>query len=330
MADDAKDLPTLFSPQTLQRKGLCRVTKVRGQEDSLHLHSLYYEVHGSGPEHLVFVMGLNSSSFAWIAQVEHFSKNPKYSILVFDNRGVGNSTTPRGPYSTRGMADDIVVLLDLIGWTEQRSIHIIGVSLGGMVSQELATVIPERIISLTLGVTTPGGYFWQNLFDTPFEGTKRLARLTFTTDPAQKINIILPMVYTIPWLESPSEEDPSKTNKEVQSAMYLRRIEVTRPQQLIGHLSQMASALTHRVTPDRLRMISKSIPKVLIITGDQDHLVRPSNSLRLKKEMPEAEYIQWKDCGHVIHGQYQSRFNDLLERIFAEGRAKLVGTDVTH
>jgi hypothetical protein len=60
MTDDAKDLPTLFSPETLKRKGLCRVTKVRDQEDALNLHYVYYELHGTGPERLVFVMGLNS------------------------------------------------------------------------------------------------------------------------------------------------------------------------------------------------------------------------------------------------------------------------------
>lgn len=95
---------------------------------------------------------MNSSLFAWSKQVAHFSRIPQYSVLVFDNRGAGNSSTPRGPYrfvrskvdfelksdcslSTSGMAQDAITLLDYVGWTEARSIHVVGLSLGGMISQ---------------------------------------------------------------------------------------------------------------------------------------------------------------------------------------------------
>ena len=96
----ADSLNTIFDPETCIRKGLCPVTSIRGQSgDPLESHSLYFEQHGSGPEKLVFIMGLNSTSFSWEEQVEHFGRSGQYSVLVFDNRGVGNSGTPRGPYS---------------------------------------------------------------------------------------------------------------------------------------------------------------------------------------------------------------------------------------
>lgn len=66
--------------------------------------------------------------------------------------------------------------------------------------------------------------------------------------------------------------------------------------------------------------ISASIPKVLILTGDKDHLVRSSNSVYMKQHMPEAELVQWKDTGHGIHLQRRSQFIALLERVFEEGR----------
>lgn len=81
----------------------------------------------------MFIMGLNTSSFAWEHQVPHFAKN--YSVLVFDNRGVGNSDSPKGPYSTLEMAHDIITLLDYVGWHNGRELHIVGVSLGGMIAQ---------------------------------------------------------------------------------------------------------------------------------------------------------------------------------------------------
>lgn len=61
------------------------------------------------------------------------------------------------------MAEDTITLLNYIGWTAKRDIHIVGGSLGGMIAMEIATRIPERIVSLSLGVTTAGGLPWSNL-----------------------------------------------------------------------------------------------------------------------------------------------------------------------
>ena len=99
-------------------------------------------------------------------------------------------------------------------------------------------------------------------------------------------------------------------------------METTRPQTLMGALSQMAAGLTHNVSPERLRRISKSVPKVMILTGDHDNLVRPSCSVHLKQHMPEAELVQWEHTGHGIHVQWGKRFNALLERVFEEGRER--------
>lgn len=84
----------------------------------------------------------------------------------------------------------------------------------------------------------------------------------------------------------------------------------------------MAAALSHHVTPDRLRKISASIPKVVIITGDSDNMVNTSNSQLLKKHMPEAEFILKEGGGHGLTMQYRAWFNEVLERVFKEGREK--------
>lgn len=84
----------------------------------------------------------------------------------------------------------------------------------------------------------------------------------------------------------------------------------------------MAAALSHHVTPDRLRKISTSIPKVIIITGDSDNMVNTSNSQLLKKHMPEAEFILKEGGGHGLTMQYRTWFNETLERVFKEGREK--------
>ena len=108
---------------------------------------------------------------------------------------------------------------------------------------------------------------------------------------------------------------------------FLRRVLITKPQELMGHISQMAAALTHHVSPARLAAISKSIPKVVIITGDEDNLVLPSHSLELKASMPEAELIQWEGTGHAINSRVKM-FNALLEETFEEARQKAESFDM--
>ncbi len=108
--------------------------------------------------------------------------------------------------------------------------------------------------------------------------------------------------------------------------LYNERATMTRIQKPLGAVSQMWAGFTHHVEAERLAQISKTIPKVLILTGDQDHLVRPSNSAHLSKRMPEAEHVVWKDTGHVVSMQHVERFNTLLERVFLEGLARLEGS----
>ena len=103
---------------------------------------------------------------------------------------------------------------------------------------------------------------------------------------------------------------------------YLRRLDITRPQTVIGHFSQMIAGLTHYVSPNRLRSISAGIPKVLILTGDSDNLVRPNNSTILKEHMKEAELVVWERTGHVMHVQWPKRYCELLYRTFEEGKEK--------
>ncbi|KAH7341826.1 Alpha/Beta hydrolase protein [Rhizoctonia solani] len=310
---------TIFNSATLTKKGLCPVTAIQGQEPAIESHSLYFELHGSGPEKILCIMGLNSSSFSWQHQVEHFGPLEKYSILVFDNRGVGHSSAPRGPYTTSGMAEDVITLLEHIGWTEERQLHVVGVSMGGMVAQELATRIPQRIASLLLSVTSAGGHIWNNL--PPWNGVSTLARLTFVKDPAVKVKMIMDMVFPLSWLAEPSATDPKVTNREAQTRLYMNRILVTAPQTLMGTLSQMAAGLSHRVTPDRLHQIANDIPHIVLVTGDEDNLVPPQRSEWIKQCMgPKAKLEKWEHTGHALQIQRPERFNALVERVIEESR----------
>ncbi|CCA67531.1 related to alpha/beta hydrolase [Serendipita indica DSM 11827] len=314
------ELPTIFDASTCVRKGMCPVMALQGQEKTaMQSHSIYFEQHGTGPEKVVFIMGLNTSSFGWIYQVKHFAQT--HSVLVMDNRGVGNSDTPKGPYTTSALSEDILTLLEYVGWNNGRELHIVGISLGGMIAQELALRIPERILSLTLVVTKAGSAgLVSNL--TPWKGISSLVWLTFTTDDSKKMDIVLPMLYPEEWLDAKSTLPNAKgrTNREVVREGLAYRIKNTRKQTLAGSIAQTAAARSHHVTSDRLHKLGQSIPKIWIVTGDVDHLVKPVNSEFLHQHMPQAEYQVWKGVGHGIIGQEPEKFNKNLERVIREGR----------
>lgn len=108
---------------------------------------LYHELLGSGPP-LVLIPGVATDAVSWIFQREPLSAH--YRLVLLDNRGVGRSPVPPGPYSTRQMARDIVELLDRL---ELEKVHVLGHSMGGAIAQHLALEHPSRVDRLVLACT---------------------------------------------------------------------------------------------------------------------------------------------------------------------------------
>jgi hypothetical protein len=135
------------------------------------------------------------------------------------------------------------------------------------------------------------------------------------TAPTDRVNLAIDMLFPIPWLALLSEEDPTMTNREfktkVRSRLFylvslqltrmtraceqemLYRYSITRKQTLLGNFSQTAAALTHHVSPARLREIERQVPKIFVLTGDEDNLVAVANSFFLKEVMQSAECECW-------------------------------------
>ena len=78
---------------------------------------------------------------AWQRQTKHFGHEmgARYSCLIFDNRGMGESDKPLSRYSTSEMAKDAIEVLDQVGWTSNRELHVVGISMGGMIAQEVVS-----------------------------------------------------------------------------------------------------------------------------------------------------------------------------------------------
>src|SRR6202007_2102292 len=117
---------------------------------------LNYRLEGDGKETIVLINGLADDLTTWELQVAEFLA-AGYRVLRFDNRGVGASAKPAGPYSSRLLADDAKALVDSLGVTD---FHLMGVSMGGMIAQEYALSYPGDLRSVTLGCTyaAPGPF----------------------------------------------------------------------------------------------------------------------------------------------------------------------------
>jgi pimeloyl-ACP methyl ester carboxylesterase len=112
---------------------------------------LYWESAGEGPP-VLLVMGLGLSGGAWWRTVATLSRS--FRVVTFDNRGVGRSRGLTPAYTTEALADDAAAVLDALEIDEA---HVYGLSLGGMVAQQIALRHRRRVRSLVLGATTPGG-----------------------------------------------------------------------------------------------------------------------------------------------------------------------------
>lgn len=311
-------LPTIFDSDTCRRKGLCEVGKGRLRRP----HHIYYEIH-SQPEaekdaatkHVVFIMGLNNSCFGWHNQIQDFGRKPGYLSLVMDNRGVGNSSTPWGLYSTSEMAKDLIDLLEFVGWYPSQRLHVVGVSMGGMIAQELATMIPERIQSLVLTSTTAGN----SSEIAPISALKMFAKLFFVRDPQEMVRLVVDNLYPEKYLEEPDEKGDNATNRDRIVKEFLYRYDLTRRQPTMGRILQSAAAIGHKVSAERLKLVANNIPNIVVVTGDADTIVNPDRSKDLHAMLPGSEYIVISGGGHALPSQCTEEYNSLLQRTFEKG-----------
>ena len=119
---------------------------------------LHYVQHGSGDD-VLLLCGLGDDHTAWDAQVRSFAD--RYRLTVVDNRGVGQSSLPDGPFGVADMAGDAAALLDHLGIGRA---HVAGFSMGGAIAQELALGYPEKVRSLVLnGTYCRGDHFFREV-----------------------------------------------------------------------------------------------------------------------------------------------------------------------
>lgn len=235
-----------------------------------------YEVHGEG-EPLVLIMGYGSNSRAWFLNVPAFSK--EYRVVVFDNRGTGLTDKPDIPYTMEMMADDTIGLLDSIGIDVA---HILGVSMGGFIAQNIALRYPERIISLILACTQCGST--QQIAPDPevlayLSDFERMQRLTVEERARQLLSHIVSQQFI-------------DNNPDIVKQFVVKRADYPTPPH---GLTRQWEAIAGHATYDRLPEIKAP---TLVIAGDADKLLPVENSRILADRIPNAELVLLENMGH--------------------------------
>ena len=257
---------------------------------------IYYETHGARGPWVVLIQGLGLSGRFWFDLPNRLA-NDGYRVLVLDNRGVGRSSRPRGPYRMPDMADDVVEVMDAAG---ADSAYVVGISLGGMIAQHVALRHPARVEGLVLMATTCGIPLGR------LPPLRMLASLLAVGVAARKSpgaalsRILLPKSHL------------SRAKEILHLWPAALALEPTDP---LTFLAQFAAAAAHS-TGFRLDQIRCP---TAIVTGDSDILIPPRNSHVLAKRIKGAHLEVLPNVGHGVPLLDEAVVHRALERIGARG-----------
>ncbi|GGO26437.1 alpha/beta fold hydrolase [Microbispora bryophytorum] len=248
--------------------------------------TINYELEGEGPETVVLVNGLADDLETWEAQVPALL-DAGLRVLRFDNRGIGASDKPAGPYTSRLLADDAKALVDHLGLT---GIHLAGVSMGGMIAQEYALAYPDDLKSLTLACTYAApGPFCSRMFALWADMAREMGVPTVMRDVGL-------WAFTVPFFEERPEEAA-----EFDTAMAEMTMTVE------AYLSQLNVIQTHDTT-ERLAQLTAP---TLVLAGEEDILIPVRLSRRLHEAVPGARWATVPG-GHACLWETPEPFNTTL------------------
>jgi pimeloyl-ACP methyl ester carboxylesterase len=240
---------------------------------------LYYKTHGEG-QSLVLISGLGYSSWQWHKMVPFLAEY--FQVVTFDNRGIGQSDKPDGPYSAQLLAADTVGLLDALGIEKA---VIAGHSMGGFIAQAIALDFPQRVEKLILCSTNFGG---PNHVPVTPEAMEVLTDVTSDALTRFKNGLV---VSTAPgW----AEKNPEVIEEWV-------KWRVANPIEPVHYQAQLAIGLA--LMPEAAAFENKlkniSVP-TLILFGAHDKVVPMANADLLAKQMSGSQTRILPDAGHFF------------------------------
>jgi len=237
---------------------------------------LAWESYGSG-EPLLMIHGLGYARWGWEPLVPFLADH--FTVITFDNRGIGESSVPPGPYSAGTMSTDALAVLTAAGFERA---FVAGSSLGGMIAQEVAIGSPERVEKLVLLSTTPGASMGYPM-------------------PAVTVDLIANAATMAPeealsrFVENALGPEPDRSV--VERILHHR---TSNPQDPAGWAAQAAAGTTYD-GGDRLKRIKCP---TLAISGTADKVIDCRNSELLAELIPDAALHLVEGGGHLVFWEH--------------------------
>ena len=256
---------------------------------------IYWDEEGRGSP-ILLIMGLGYASAMWHRMRPLLSRN--FRTIAFDNRGVGLSDVPPGPYSIATMASDAAAVLDAAGIDRA---HVFGVSMGGMIAQEFALQYPAKTRSLILGCTAAGG-------PTAVRAESKVADVLFARDmtPEQAREAILPYIY-----------DAATPREKIDEDTAVRQRWLPTP---AGYLAQLQAVLAF----ESYSRIDRIAAPTLLIHGKSDALVPPANGELIASRIPGARLVLLDQASHLfLTDQTEAAHKAILDFLSPDNSSEL-------
>jgi 3-oxoadipate enol-lactonase len=248
---------------------------------------IHYEVTGkSGATPVLMIQGLGASKNAW--NLQRIAMATRFRIISFDNRGAGRSDKPTEPFTLEQMADDALAVLDAAGI---ETAHVVGASMGGVISQIVAVKYPHRVRSLTLVCTACRNHPWrQELLQTWAKTAADKGMIEVGKAAAQ-------------WVMS-----PRSFRRLVPAFTWMGPLAALRPRH--SFVSQIDAILNTR--EDLVDQLSTITAPTMVIVGNQDILTPRGDSEEIAERIPNAELVVISGAAHGLMMEHSSTFNRIL------------------
>ena len=248
---------------------------------------IHYEVTGRvGRTPVLMIQGLGASKNAW--NLQRIAMATRFRIISFDNRGAGRSDKPTEPFTLEQMADDAIAVLDAAGI---ETAHVVGASMGGVISQIVAVKYPQRVRSLTLVCTACRNHPWrQELLQSWAKTAEEKGMIEVGQEAAQ-------------WVMS-----PRSFRRLVPAFTWMGPLAALRPRH--SFVSQINAILDTR--EDLVDQLSTITAPTMVIVGNQDILTPRGDSEEIAERIPNAELVVISGAAHGLMMEHSSTFNKIL------------------
>ena len=254
-----------------------------------------YDVRGDG-DPLLLIHGLGYTRDGWGPARDLLAEH--FLVISYDNRGLGQSDVPPGPYSAAAMAEDAVAVLDAVGVD---GADVVGTSLGGMVAQELVLAHPDRVRRLVLVCTTPGATMSYPL---P-ERTQALIREMPTLPPEVALRRAV---------ENALGAEVVTARPELVDEIYAYRL--AHPPNMAGWQAQADAGSAF----DAWERIGAITTPTLVLHGTADNVVDHRSSDALAERIPDARLEKLERGGHLFFWEEPEWFSGVVREFLQEDR----------